>query len=397
VRPIEADPAEVRSRPGAGARLRPAAPAEMGSGGSGGGGPAGAERLARGGEGPAEVVLLTRDRALTDHVAALADAAGAVLRVLPAPGAASRGARLTLVGLDLAGELAAGVARAVVLVVRVEGADPPEGVWRQAVEMGAEHVALLPEAEGWLVRRLMDAAAPPARAPVLAVVGGCGGAGASSLAIALAVTAAEHGLRPVLVDADPFGGGLDLPLGLDDLDGLRWPDLPWAAGRLPAGVIESALPEIGGLRVLACTRGEPTVLTADGVAEAVDAARRSGDLVVVDLPRRVGDAEAAVLARSRRVLLVVPSSVRAAAAGSLVAAAVEPYTADVRVVVRGPVAAGCDAEAVADALMLPLEGELGAEPGLAAALEAGEGLALRRRGPLATLSRRVLADVLETG
>ena len=146
-----------------------------------------------------------------------------------------------------------------------------------------------------------------------------------------------------------------------------------------------------------CTRGEPTVLDPEAVAAAVDAARRAGDLVVVDLPRRVGDAEAVVLSRCRRVLLVVPSSVRAAAAGSLVAAGVEPHAADVRVVVRGPEISGCDAEAVADALMLPLQGELRAEPGLAAALEAGEGIALRRRGPLATLARRILADVLEPG
>ena len=97
---------------------------------------------------------------------------------------------MTLVGLDVTTQVATGAVRGAVLVVRVEGADPPEGVWRQAVEMGAEHVVLLPEAEEWLVRRLVDAAAPPARAPVLAVLGGCGGAGASSLAIALAVTAA---------------------------------------------------------------------------------------------------------------------------------------------------------------------------------------------------------------
>jgi secretion/DNA translocation related CpaE-like protein len=213
--------------------------------------------------------------------------------------------------------------------------------------------------------------------------------------MALAVTAAEHGLRPVLVDADPFGGGLDLPLGADDLDGLRWPELPWAAGRLPAGVIDSALPEVGGLRVLACTRGEVTSFTAEALLAAVDAARRSADLVVVDLPRRVGESEAAVLGRCRRVLLVVPSSVRAAASASAVATALEPHTADLRVVVRGPTVAGCDAGSVADALLLPLEGELRPEPGWRDLLETGEVLALRPRGPLVTLSRRVLADVLE--
>jgi secretion/DNA translocation related CpaE-like protein len=342
---------------------------------------------------PAFAVLFTRDRALADHVAALADAAGTALRVAPAPGPASRTARLVLIGLDVVGELPPGP-RGGVLVVRVDGADPPEGVWRQAMEMGAEHVVLLPEAEAWLVQRLVDAGASGVRAPVVSVIGGCGGAGASSLAIGLAVTAAGRGLRPVLIDADPFGGGLDLTLGAETLSGLRWPELPWAVGRLPVGVIGGALPEIGGLRVLACTRSEVTSLSADGLAAAVDAASREADLVVVDLPRRVDQAEVAVLERSRRVLIVVPATVRAAAAGSLVAAAVEPHVVDVRVVVRGPATSGCDPESVADALLLPLEGELPPDPGLAAALEAGEALALRPRGPTATLSRRILADLL---
>jgi secretion/DNA translocation related CpaE-like protein len=178
--------------------------------------------------------------------------------------------------------------------------------------MGAERVVLLPEAEGWLVQRLVDAATPCDRAPIIAVVGGCGGAGASALAIALVVTAAEHGLRPVLVDADPLGGGLDLPLGADAVEGLRWPELPWAAGRLPVGVIDTALPRIGGLRVLACTRGEVTSLSADALVAAVDSAARAVGVVVVDLPRRVSDAEAAVLAQPKNMLGA--SSVRAAAA-----------------------------------------------------------------------------------
>jgi secretion/DNA translocation related CpaE-like protein len=208
------------------------------------------------------------------------------------------------------------------------------------------------------------------------------------------VTAAEYGLRAVLVDADPLGGGLDLPLGAERVEGLRWPDLPWAAGRLPAGVIDGALPRIGELRVLACTRGELTSLPVEGVAAVMDAAAREADVVVVDLPRRVDAVEIQVLRRCRRVLLVVPGSVRAAAAAALVAAAVEPHVADVRVVVRGPLAPGCAAESLADALMLPLEGELRPEAGLDTALDAGEALALRPRGPLALLSRHVLTDVL---
>src|SRR5436305_6782155 len=45
--------------------------------------------------------------------------------------------------------------------------------------------------------------------PLIAVIGGCGGAGASTLAASLAVTALAAGRRAILFDADPLGGGLE--------------------------------------------------------------------------------------------------------------------------------------------------------------------------------------------
>lgn len=343
-------------------------------------------------ESAAGAVLVSRDRPLVDHVAALADAAGVSLEVVPLPSAVPRGARLVLIGLDAANDLRRPGS---VLVVRVEGADPPDGVWRQAVHLGAEHVAVLPEGEAWLIERLLDVSGSVRRAPTVAVVGGCGGAGASSVAISLAVTAAGHGLRPVLIDTDPFGGGLDLPLGADDVPGVRWPELPWSSGRLPAGVIGAALPEVEGVRVLTGPRGQPATMSAQAVSAVLDAAARESDLVVVDLPRRIGDVEAAVLPRCRLVLLVVPGRVRGVASGGQVAAALEMHAGDVRVVVREPLAPGLDPEAVAEALLLPLAGQLGSEPRLTAALDGGEAAALPRRGPLASLSRQLLATVLE--
>jgi Flp pilus assembly CpaE family ATPase len=67
-------------------------------------------------------------------------------------------------------------------------------VWQRAVQVGAEHVVFLPDAEVWLVERLSDAAhrSTGAEAPVVAVVGGRGGAGATTLACSLALTAARQ-------------------------------------------------------------------------------------------------------------------------------------------------------------------------------------------------------------
>jgi secretion/DNA translocation related CpaE-like protein len=343
---------------------------------------------------PAGVLLVTRDRALGDHIRALADAAGTRVTVQPtAAGPAFRGSALVLVGVDATDDVPRGRS-GVVLVARIDGGEVPEGVWKQALELGAEQVAVLPEAEPWLLDRLIDAAGPVDRAPVIAVIGGRGGAGASTLAVALATTAARSGLRPVLIDADPWGGGIDLALGAEQLKGLRWPELPFGSGRLRPGALIGLLPDAGGVGVLACPRREPFELAPAAAAAALDAAARDGDLVVVDLPRRVGPTEQGLLSACNRVLLVVPAEVRAAASGAQVMAAVDVHTADLRVVVRGPAPTGLEAEAVADALALPLQGELRPEPGLAAALDRGEAGSLPPRGPLALLSRRILAELL---
>jgi secretion/DNA translocation related CpaE-like protein len=338
--------------------------------------------------------LLTRDAALIDHLGALADAARVVLEVRSGPNTRTRAAPIVLIGMDVAAELPPGW-RGGVLVARVEGADPPEGLYRQAVELGAEHVALLPEAEPWLIDQLIEAGAPARRAPVLAAIGGCGGAGASTLAIGLAVAAARMGGRPVLIDADPLSGGLDLPLGAERLDGLRWPQLPFGSARLPSGVIASGLPTVHGVRVLTVDRSDPAPVPAPVLTAALDAARRESDLVVVDLPRRLGPAELEVLARSRLALLVVPAQVRAVAAGAQVAAALAANASDLRLVVRCVGPDGLPTDQVADAVELPLAGRLRAEPALPAAFDRGEAAVFRPRGALASFCRQLLCGLRE--
>lgn len=68
------------------------------------------------------------------------------------------------------------------------------GVWQRAVEIGADHVLMLPDGEPWLVDRIADVAEGVGRpALTVGVIGGRGGAGASTLACALAVTSAREG------------------------------------------------------------------------------------------------------------------------------------------------------------------------------------------------------------
>jgi secretion/DNA translocation related CpaE-like protein len=345
------------------------------------------------------VIAVTRDPALLDLLGRLAAAAGVRLQVMSEPSAVPRSVPLVLLGADLADDVPAGAPptgarpwRPGVVVVAEEPAE--ERVWRLAMHHQAETVAVLPKAEKWLVERLLDAAQPSAEAPVVGVIGGRGGAGASVLAAALALTAAGAGLRPVLVDADPLGGGLDVLLGAEHEPGLRWPGLSTARGWLQPALLRSELVQVDGIDLVSWDGGDLPEVPVEAMSAVLGAAMRGAGLVVVDLPRSL-DAAAVVAAQAcGRVLLVVPAEARAIAAARRVVLSLEPQVGDLGVVVRGPVPTGAQPESVAEDLSLPLAGELRAEKGLAAALDRGEPPWIRPRGPLATLSRRLLADAL---
>ena len=342
------------------------------------------------------ILLLTRSPAVLDAVARLAAAAGHDPTVRDEPAAALTEwaeAAVVLVGTDLV-EAVATLAPARRSGVHVVGDAPPDAVFRVAVDLGAESVLDLATAGPWLVELLTDVVDPPSAGTVIGVVGGCGCAGATTLACALGVTAARSGRSVLLVDGDPLGGGLDLVFGAEADRGLRWADLSGTRGRVPAAALADALPRMAGLSVLSCDRGSASALPAEAMAAVLAAGRRAHDVVVVDLPRTTDEAARTVLGSAACVLLVVPAEVRAAAAASRVAAAVGLLCADLRVVVREPAPGRLDAGSLARALGLPLAGHLRAEPGLDADLERGEPPARRRRGPLAVLCGRLLDELL---
>ena len=359
---------------------------------------------------------------IVDRLAGLAAAAGVELERVPRLTEGwSRRPGIALVLADPQAPIAPERRDGVVLIC---AAEPDPLVWQRAVELGAEQVAVLPEAEPWLLDRMLDAVTPAGTAaPVVGVIGGRGGAGASTLAVGLAAVAAGSGVATLLVDADPLGGGLDLLVGVEQEPGLRWADLAGARGRLQPGVLSGMLPAVDDLAVLswgrsggsaiapaaaasAVARQEPPGAPAgespgesmwpepDAVAAVLRSAVREYELVVVDLSRRFGPGELAALRACRSVVVVVPAEVRAAAAATAVCGLLDPVVADQQLVVRGPSPSGLPAEAVADALGLPLAGALRSEPGVAAALDRGERLPDRPRGALTLLSRRLVAQVL---
>lgn len=280
-------------------------------------------------------------------------------------------------------------------VTVLTGADPGTATWAAAVAVGAERVLRLPEQERELVTALAEAAESARddglRGAAVAVIGGCGGAGASSFAVALAQAAAEA----LLLDLDPWGGGIDLLLGAETASGLRWPDLALRGGRLNWTAVREALPRHRGVSALSGTR-RGYELATEPVHAIIDAGRRGAVTVVCDLPRRLTDATHAALDAADLVVVVSRCEVRACAATGVLAPVLAAINPNVGLVVRGPSPGGLRAAEIADITALPLLASMRAEPQVAERLERG-GLRLGRRSALAAAARRVLAVLPRAG
>ncbi|MFD7917768.1 septum site-determining protein Ssd [Streptomyces sp. NPDC059740] len=351
----------------------------------------------RGGDGPEpssegserRPLLVTEDTDLLDDLLRLCAAAGAKPEVAHGPRATERWrtAPLVVVGVDRARALPVPERRAGVVLVTRDADDA--GVWQVAVAVGAERVLVLPDGENWLVERIADAAEGTGpEAMTVGVVGGRGGAGASTLACALAVTAARRGLRTLLVDADPLGGGLDVMLGGEREKGLRWPAFAESRGRVGGGALAESLPELHALRVLSWDRGDSVAIPPPAMRAVMSAARRRGGVVLVDLPRRVDETVAEALAQTDVGLLLVPPELRALAAAGRVAAGLRMVLKDLRVLSCRSAGGGRPASSLPDAeaarlLGLPLAGRVPWESGLVDATTRGAPPGSAPRGPLA--------------
>lgn len=340
------------------------------------------------------LTMLTR-AALRDEVDRVAAAVG--IRVVHLPGAepVSRKTWSAAAAVLLDEEAAARCGqrrlprRAQVVVLST--VEPTGTTWQAAITVGAQQVLTLPGNANDLVRQLAEAdeaAGDGERkkfsGDVLAVVGGRGGAGASLLAAALAQSARDA----LLVDLDPWAGGIDLLVGSENTPGLRWPDLAVQGGRLTWPAVRNALPRQRGVSVLSGTR-RGYELDPCAVDAVIDAGRRGGATVICDLPRGMSDATETALEATDLVVLVTSCDVRAAAAGSAIVPRLSSVNPTIGLVVRGPSPGGLRAAEIAEIIGLPLLASMRAEPRLAERLEHG-GLQLPRRSALAVAARRVL-------
>ncbi|WP_326566790.1 septum site-determining protein Ssd [Amycolatopsis rhabdoformis] len=341
----------------------------------------------------AHPLVVAADGVVLEEILRVAAVAGCELDRAPdLPAARSRWTRAPLVVLeeDAVDDEVLLPRRDGVLVV-AKGAAGVD-TWRHAALVGARRVLCLPDDESELTLAFADAADAPAErpGPVLAVIGGRGGAGASVLAAATAVEAART-TPALLVDCDPLGGGLDLPLGLENTPGHRWPDVH-LSGRVALPSLVDALPRRGTLPVLSCGRTGPGP-TRRALFAIVTAGRRSGRAVICDLPRHLDEGALAVASAADLVVLVVPVEFRACMAAKQVLERLAPHTDHLALVASGHSHSGAPPSRTTALLGPPLLATLPPERRVAATLETGE-FDLPPKGPLVTAARAVLAELL---
>jgi secretion/DNA translocation related CpaE-like protein len=279
------------------------------------------------------LLLVTADSRIINIVRAIVDPLGIDVRVVESPLISREiwdSSEFVLVGSDLAGECVENLAprRAHLIVVHVNEqseigvlAQPnfERDIWRHAVALGAENVLELPAASFWLVDALSPFVAPEPingfkGSNVISVIGGSGGAGASTFAVNLAAIARTQGMSSVVIDLDQFGGGIDLILGAEEITGTRWPDIDPGAGRIAEDTLSAALPKVNGVSFLSQSRTASGAVTTEVVAAVVDAARRAFDLVVLDLPREHSECNDLLIGQSLVTCVITRNHVRSIAA-----------------------------------------------------------------------------------
>jgi len=333
-------------------------------------------------------LIVTRDEPLLDELLRLAAAAGVTPEVVPDTTAALRAwaaAPLVLVGVDSAAALArAQPGRRDGVHVVALGAVPHDA-FRTALDLGAEDVADVAQAEAWVVELFGDIDETAAPGRLIGLIGGSGGAGATTLACALGQVAARDG-GSVVVDLDHLGPGADAVLGIDAGLGVRWDGLIQTVGRVSARSLREALPKRQRTGVL--TFGPTAVAPPPFAArQALDAAVRGHSVVIVDLPRRIDSLVEEVVPRCDLVVVVVRPTVVGVASAQRLNSRLNARA--LGLVVRGQ---GIPPGDVARLLGRRLLASMPDQRGVGEAVDLGAGPVRSSRGPLARAARSILYD-----
>jgi secretion/DNA translocation related CpaE-like protein len=229
-------------------------------------------------------------------------------------------------------------------------------------------------------------------AQVIAVVGGSGGVGASVLTVAIAVRAAQAGLRSAALDGDRLGGGLDVTLGVEQERGVRWPDLSGSRGRIDGPELLRRLPSVDGVSVLSYDRARDIALTPEIVHEALLALSVASEVVVLDLPRPDHELFGALAPSVDDMILLAGSGIRDLAGASVISEHLTRACPRVWLCLRTSGRGSHFGDTVAGALDLPLLALVREEPTLPEDLLHGIPPGTADKGALAVAADAVLAQ-----
>ena len=343
---------------------------------------------------PIRPLVVASDPTMLDEVLRLCAAAGVTPEVASDAGQARRSwsaAPCIVVDASHASSLAGSTDRRDGVVI-VSAGPVESGDWENAVAIGAEGVVVLPDDEAVVVETLSASTEAGTRdGPVLCVVGGTGGSGASTLAVGLAMTVVRGGQGAMLVDADPIGRGLDLMVGAEEIRGVRWHDLASTQGRVNGASLRQVLPQSAGLSVLSYGSSDPEEISAESMRSVLAAGRRSHDAVIVDLPRYVDDAATEALMRASSTVLLVPAEISAIASAQRVLARLHTVCANLHLVVRRPSPSGLSSDTVASTMALPLAASVRTDRRVAEFVDHGIGRLTRGRMSFGRACSNVLA------
>ena len=338
-------------------------------------------------------LIVTDDPTIIDELQRLAAAAGVTPALAPDPEAALHAwnaAPLVFVGVDVAKALArlAPPRRSGVHLVGYGGV--PDDVFRTALALGAENVAELPRSAGWVAELIADVGdATPARVDDGRRDRRLGWGRRLDVRVRARARWPRARVRQSSSTPTRSVRAIDRVLGLDGHDGIRWDALCQTTGRFSGRSLRESLPRRDGLGVLTWYPGPQGCLQAFAVRNAIAAAQRGHQTVVVDLPRSVDPLVEELVARCDRVfVLTVPTVAGVASAVRLCARFRDPTS--LRLVVRGD---RVRADAVSRLTTVPVAAQMPDQRGLEEAIDLGLGPVRSRRGPLGRTAVDVLADL----
>jgi secretion/DNA translocation related CpaE-like protein len=346
----------------------------------------------------ARPLIVTGDELMLDDLLRVAAAAGVEVAHSVDPGArtAWRAAAMVLIDRALVPEAVGARLMPRRHVIAVGRGEPDAGNLKSCLSLGVEQSLRVGDDDESLIELLARTMSRgPGDGHLVAVIGACGGAGASVFASALAATAERAGRGVLLADCDPWGSGLDVLLGIEDRGGVRWDELAAPSGRLPPDALHRALPAApfghGRIAVLCHARSGGREIPGGVVDVVIEAGRRAGDLTVVDLPRHPTQAGDRVIEKADMVLLVTTADVRGCYAAARISDRLQQLGASPELVVRGPSPGGIGADDIGAVLRLPVLARMRPQPSLSRDLENGRAPGTDTHGPLVKAARTVLA------